>query len=495
MNAFEQNAAYIQAAGKKIKAAQKDLMASGIRNIEGYQNTALRILTSANNLNLTFSCGNGQYNDPVKAIYRGFSERPGLGNVQNVNAVDVIDINIEATNQSILGYLVAERGLDKPTDTLWMAGLAAIKEQYGYGENGWVNSQFRPMKNLIRDAVKGAVQEVEKADIPAEGLTLPKEALLDTIIVVKKDSEDKDVVFGRVVDGEIYFSDGSTGSLKNRVLKVTSSDNFTVKYSLDRSQERDGAHTLKLKPKTETIQVVAQPRRIHLEQSYEDNAYMNKSAFLLSQSGVVQDYGRLAVNKLLDTYVKFLDFDAAMTTAETVLSFDESKGFDMNDFVMTTSQAETKNNIMNQAIIGLGKDLQVKCGYSYTALLVDSEAAAILGNNGTNFVANASFNTALDSMIGTYNGIPVVRHHALNGALDKNGERYGIVIAVYKSADGNIAPAIYGEYLPPYSAVPALNFDNAAQYSQELLSMSQCKAVADDIEDIQLGTWLKIKLA
>ena len=103
----------------------------------------------------------------------------------------------------------------------------------------------------------------------------------------------------------------------------------------------------------------------------------------------------MAVNKLLDTYVKFLDFDSALTTVESLSKFPESKGFDMTDFVMTTSQAETKNNKMNEAIIGLSKDLMKACNYSYTALLVDSEAAAILGNNGTNFVANASFNTAL----------------------------------------------------------------------------------------------------
>ena len=39
-----------------------------------------------------------------------------------------------------------------------------------------------------------------------------------------------------------------------------------------------------------------------------------------------------------------------------------------------------------------------------------------------------------------------------------------------------------------------LNFDNAAQYSQELLSMSACKAISEDA-DVQLGAFFKIKLA
>ena len=71
-----------------------------------------------------------------------------------------------------------------------------------------------------------------------------------------------------------------------------------------------------------------------------------------------------------------------MTTAETLTTtFDESKMLDMSDYVMTTSEAATKNDIMNKHIINLNTDLQKACGFGYTALLVDSEAAAVLGIN------------------------------------------------------------------------------------------------------------------
>ena len=103
----------------------------------------------------------------------------------------------------------------------------------------------------------------------------------------------------------------------------------------------------------------------------------------------------MAINQLLDTYVKFLDFDSVMTTFETVTGFAESETMDMTDYILTTSDADTKNDILAQRIIGLNKDLQKACGFGYSALLVDTEAAAILGNS-PKFVANPAFNQTLN---------------------------------------------------------------------------------------------------
>jgi len=271
MNAMEARNAFLQAAGKKINAARKDLMATGVRNIDGFNVTAERILKSADNLYLTFSDGSGKFNDPVKAIYKGFSERPALGNVNNVAGIDVVDINIEATNQSILGYLSAERGLEQPSTKLWMGGLAAIRDATGgYKEGNWVNSQFRVMNKAIRNAVKGALQVATADEVGGKVFTLPAESLTDTITVTKK-VDGETVTVGRVVDGNIYFNDGTKATLEGKVLTFDAAPTgLTVNYSLDRSQERDGAHTIALKPKTETVDITAQPRRIHLEQSYED---------------------------------------------------------------------------------------------------------------------------------------------------------------------------------------------------------------------------------
>jgi hypothetical protein len=488
---------YMKSVGAKVSAAMKDITASGNRNVKGFQFSAQRIIQSSENLFHMFK-RNGQYNDPVKALYRGFSETPGLSNVGNVAGVDVVDINIAATQQSVLGYLSAERGLDKPIDTLWFEGLKALNTVGGYFKGQWVNRPYLPMSRKIRNAVRGAFAEVPVSeitgDVTVKSIIAAAESKAgqdgqvnrETIQIVAGDK-----VIGKYVDGDMFFTDGSTVDA-NGVITFATTDAKVI-AAIDKTTERDGKNTLKLKPATETLQISAKPRRIHLEQSYEDNAYMNKQAFKLSQTGVDLDYGKIAVNTLLDTYVKFLDFDSVITTAEAIEQFDEAPMLDMTDYIMTTSDPDAKNDIMNQYIIKLNMTLQQKCGKGFTALLVDSNAAAILGNNKEHFTSNPTFDQELDGLIGTYRGTPVIRHHALDGAYDDADNTYGVIYAIYKAPDGSLAPTVYAEYLPPYSAVPALNFDNAAQFSQELLSMSACKAISDDM-DVQLGAWMRIKV-
>lgn len=492
LNAYDK---YMKAVGAKVSAAMKDITSSGNRNLKGFQFSAQRIIKSSQNLFHMFR-KNGQYNDPVKALYRGFSETPGLSNVGNVAGVDVVDINIQATQQSVLGYISAERGLDKPIDTLWFEGLKAMNEVGGFFKGQWVNRPYLPMSRKIRNAVRGAFAEVNVADITdktVKGVIAAAEAQAgvdgqvnrETIQIVANDK-----VIGKYVDGDLFFTDGSTVADNGTITFATAG--AKVIAAIDKTTEKDGKNTLKVKPATETLQVAAKPRRIHLEQSYEDNAYMNKQAFELAQSGVALDYGKIAVNTLLDTYVKFLDFDSVITTAEAIEQFDEAPMLDMTDYIMTTSDPDAKNDIMNQYMIKLNQTLQQKCGKGYTALLVDSNAASILGNNKEYFVSNPTFDQELDGLVGTYRSIPVIRHHALDGAYDDAENTYGVVYAIYKAPNGSLAPTVYAEYLPPYSAVPALNFDNAAQFSQELMSMSACKAISEDM-DVQLGAWMRIK--
>jgi hypothetical protein len=49
-------------------------------------------------------------------------------------------------------------------------------------------------------------------------------------------------------------------------------------------------------------------------------------------------------------------------------------------------------------------------------------------------------------MIGTYRGLPVIRHNALNGWMDSeknDGHSYAFIGGVYKSPDGQIAPSMF----------------------------------------------------
>ena len=397
MSIKETHDKYMATVGAKINAAQNDIRKSGNRDMQGLQFSAERIRKGAENL--FFQQGSSVF-EPVDSMFEAFAERPGLSNVDNVAGVDVVDINIAATQQSILGYLAAERGMDKPIDTLWFQTLNA-KNAVSYNAGETVFSPFAPVNKKIQKALRN---DVEAAGTSNSDVKLGGALAKGTVEVTVLNGSSEVIATGTDNgNGQILISDPSVVTTATTVdyasgtvhMGTFASGTAKIKARLDKGAEADGANTLKVKPQPTTINITAEPRRIQLEQSYEDTAYMNKQAFNLSQSGVELDYSKQAVNQLLDTFVRFLDFDVATQTATVAFEAAAVDQLDMTDYILTTSQANTKNDIVNQYVLKLNKSLQQKSGKGMTALLVDSEGALILGNNPMYFVANPTFDSDL----------------------------------------------------------------------------------------------------
>ena len=451
--------------------------------------------------------------DPVHAAFTYFSNKPGLNDVTNVAAVDIIDIGIQATRQSVMGYLTVERAMDKPVDIAWYQTLIALNNAGGYNKDEQVFSPFSPISPKINlgptsqtmtfaatagDNVTAWTADSTTYTLTFSGATADKPLVARSIKLVVL-SGDTEVATASDLKG-VTDEDKHTGILywdvasicKSAVINyetgvitlVSNSDlsAYTVKVTanIERTAQKSGANTLKVKPKTTTIQLVAKPNRIILENSFEENAYMNKQAFNLAQKGIQLDFGKRAINQLLQTFVAYLDFtsvsatwDAAIKTANKTPVTE----LDLTDYLLSSSQAATKYDFINQAMLKLNDDLLVRTGKGATCWLVDSEAARVLGNCQAHFTANPTLTSNLDGVVGTYMNLPVIRHHVLNGVVDDalyagKNQVHGLVIAVFKSDDGQAGPTMYGEYLPPYSVLPALNYDNPSQFSQALLSMS-----------------------
>jgi len=492
--------AYMDKVGSKINDAKASLMANGQRTQEGFMYTAERLRQSASNFYFSAS---STVNDPVEAMFTAFSERPGMSDVDNVAGVDLVDINIMATQQSVMSYLSVERAMDKPIDIAWYQKLIAINDAGGFAKGEDVLNPYNPLPTKIN---LGAVVTSKDVAVDADGdveIVLDAKPLVKKqVTIVAKDGTGAVVATGSDLkgDGVIYWDNGTacdsatvnydtaTVNLTGVVSSVAAS--LTAAGNIDRTSQGDGANTLKVKPKTETVTLVSKPNRIILENSFEDNMFINKQAYNLSNVGVQLDFGKRAINQCLQSFVNYLDVTSVTKTAEVMLGQAPSDELDYTDYLISTSEASTKNDMVNQYVLKLEKTLQTRSGKGVTAFLVDSEAAIILGNNPMYFNGNPAFGQNLDGMIGTYRGIPVIRHHALNGILDTAEVKYGFLGALYKSPDGVTAPTCYGEFLPPYSVVPALNYDNPSQYSQGLFSQS----VTDKLVP-ELAAYMKIIVA
>jgi hypothetical protein len=477
------NYSFNETVGQRLSASKSRLMANGIRNARGFNETADRIKKGAENL--YFSLGSDHY-EPVDAIYESFSTRPGLGDTSNVKGVDIIDINILATQQSIMGYLSVERGMSKPVDTAYYQTLQAINNAGGFAEGDTVFTPWAPISSSLNLGANLQTGTIEAGKITYSRAPLAKKGI--TIVAanggIGTDDGKGNITWDVTPEG---LSAKATVNYETGVITLSgvAADAITSSTAiLDRTAEKEGEGTLKVKPRTSTVTLEAVPRRVIIENSFEDNAYINKQAYNLASIGVQMDFGKRAVSQLLQVYTYFLDLMSVKATWEAMQGQEVSGNFDYTPYNMGTSEASTKNDIVNSWILQLIKDIQKRTGRGPNCYLVDSEGAMLLGNNPLYFVANAQFDNNLNGMIGTYRGFPVIRHTALDGVLDaqkNDGHTYAFVGAIYKSPDGQIAPSMFGEYLPPYSVTPALNFDNPSQYSQALLSMNTTEVLVKEL--------------
>lgn len=478
---------YLDDVANKVSSYRDRFYIPGVRDDTfGFSYTADRLINGQKNL--LFNELEGKAYDPVDAIFRGFSEAPGMNDVDNVKSVDAVDISIMATMQSIIPYIAAERAMQRPVDIIYYQKLVTSNAQGGFASGEDVVNPFRPLPNKIRLNKSSSTFNfdgvVNEGVVEAQALNaIAKRSVIVTI--TKGEGAEKVEATGRDKDGDgiLYWTAGGlcTSGEVNYIdgeIKITGVvDDATVKVSgeYERTSEEKGEHTLKVKAVTERVTVEAETNRIILESSFEENAYMNKMTYDLQQVGISMDYGKRSLRQLLDGYVHFIDVLVVEQFAKTATSTESKRKayFDMTAYSIASSQASTKNDKLNEFMLELDTGLLRQCGKAPTCYVVDTDGARILANNPY-FTSNANFGNYLNGVVGTYKNVPVVRHNALDEVLNVGEAFIGVT---HKTADGQAASVVFSEYLPPYSIRPALNYNNPSQFSTGLFSQNTAKEI------------------
>jgi len=280
---------------------------------------------------------------------------------------------------------------------------------------------------------------------------------------------------------------------------VFSDVKVSVNVCIDRIAEENGAHTLKLKPYIESTELVSTENRVVLQSSIEVQAQMNKVLRKNAQYGVNVDFGKRAIDQIVALYTYFIDTLIVRKLWEGVQMLDsredpmildlsgfgDGAGVDNVNANPFANFVATKNDRLSLFTDRLCAKFLNRTGSPVTALIVDETAGLMYASDKENFVADPAITMRRDGLIGTYKSIPVVRNTYLNGKDSDTPKGYeavgtGTVIGVFKSVDGQAAPVAMGDYLPPYSTLPAVNCNNPGELSQALFSQTACKAVVPE---------------
>lgn len=495
---------YLDNVADKVSAYRDRFYIPGVRDDSiGFSYTADRLINGQKNL--LFSELEGKAYDPIDAIFKGFSDTPGMNDVDNVKSVDAIDISIMATMQSIIPYIAAERAMQRPADIIYYQKLVTTNANGGFKKGDDVVNPFRPLPTTMRLNKSSSTFTVTSED--AEGITVDKGTVKydgDTAIakrsviitITSGEGDEAKESIGRDKDGDgiIYWNKGGLAESATvnyadgdiTITGVVDGAKVTITGEYERTSEESGAHTLKVKAVTEKVTVEAETNRIILESSFEENSYMNKMTYDLQQVGISMDYGKRSLRQLLDGYVHFIDLLVVDQFQRTAMKSNSGVTFDLTQYSISTSQASTKNDKLNEFMLELDTALLRQCAKAPTCYVVDTDAARILANNPY-FTANANFGNYLNGVIGTYKNVPVVRHNALDEVLPVGSAFVGVT---HKTADGQAASIVFSEFLPPYSIRPALNYNNPSQFSTGLFSQNTAKEIVPE-----LSTYGVIKFA
>ena len=507
----------MRTAAKKINFAKKSLMAKG-RDEQGFSYTADRILTSIQNFMDSGSTTKFALSD---AIANGFAQTmKNFSNKKNFSAsdlasvqdVDVADIAIASTIASHgLTYIAMERAMDATGQNITFQGLKAVNSAAGYTAGAKVidpRTAIAPVVDFSRNGareeastdlttINASEMNIEAVMSPAGPVVLgeTKVYIIETaqvgtgtpVLVAYDTGKDNADANG---DVKLVLTKGgfidevkvnlNTGKLTAKSLANLSTYTLIVNRCHDRIAESDGANTLKLKPYMESAQLTATENRVILQSSVEVQAQMNKILRKNAQYGVNVDFGKRAIDQVVMLYTYFVDLNIVRALWNGVKGTPIEGTIDLSGFSTSAynSFASTKNDRLNKFTDMLCSKFLTRTGQPVTALVVDEQAALMYSSDKESFVPDAAFLQRRDGFIGTYRNLPIIRNTFLNGKGTTSTN--GTVIGVFKSQDGVAAPIAVGDYLPPYSTLPAINANNPGELSQALFSQTATQCVVPE---------------
>ena len=507
----------LETTAKKLERSKEKLLKHGnfsVRDANGFNYTANRILTGVKNMSYSGfdSLGNPTYaieNAIPKGINMNFSAVTGQENfsandVNNAGDMDVANIAIAGAISSwALTFIAAERSMDALTKNVTFQGLTVINTAGGFNAGDVAydpRKAISPFVNLGRSA---GIRTFSDVAASGDSITGNKPIKAGLTKIYKNFGTPAQVLVGFIqanpltdanVTGydeivftrDVGFTDGLKINLADGSLVFTAGtvdSTLTFEFCIDRGQERDGATTLKVKPRIVNTLLTAQRNGLILENNVIDMAQMNKVYQENSEAGLTMDFGSTAVNQILKLYTSYLNFAVINELWEMVKKFTPSAFVDLSSYSMQDfrSFAGTKNDLLNHFMRSLSTWFKKATNQPVTAWIVDNDAYLMLQCDSDNFRDSEMGRSIADGFVGTYGNVPVILARFLDGKAGTiQSGATGIVIGVFKSLSGEAAPVVFGDYLPPFSVQPTLNVNNPQLMASALYSMTATGKVAEE---------------
>jgi len=483
-----------------MKPLPSQLTNRKVRTEKGLISTFNLLVKSAENYYYNLPARGGV--DPVEAMTNVFSITPGMGNVRNVSTVNAMDITISSLIKSFIPYIAIERGMDAPQTTIYYRDLVALRTAGGVNEGDVVLGNFsapntnvqlgQELKTVVINATSSAQTNVNVSfnsplvagSVIVKSINkLTGDPNINKENYVAGDFKKDGIAYGTIGNGGLERTPRITINYDTGIVNISNiSANCEIQVSakLDHTSDETGGNTLEATTVWRNSLLVSENVRLVLKESIEELTFINKIQAQIRQAGAKIDYFTLGLRDLTTLYIQYID----RTLTKLIVN---SKGSQVNASLdissyTTSSFAPTKDDFFNKFIIDLNQQLLSTTGIGTTFYLVGSRVANIMMNIKDRFKPLPSANDSLNDVIGTYDGIPVLRHQYVDIYDQSNfGAGVGSIYAGFKDPNNEVGSIVFGEFLPMYVSGTALNYNNPAQFSRALFSQIGFKLIENSL--------------
>lgn len=417
--------------------------------------------------------------------YDGSGSNIGVSGAANVQTMDAMDISISAAAFSLIPYVAIERAMTSSSTNITYQDIVAEYANGDVKEGETVLGAFEVPNPYLNLALPSKSKQVvndtsDPKDMEVNfGIALMPETLGVSVIAASTP-----VAQGRDHSGKIWFA--GTVSLQASVdyksgvvtfKNVPAGYQLDISVNIDSTSDTTGQTIATVSADYKNVILTATPKQIVYKDNNLKNAYLNKLNIQVAGTGLTMDYGQMAVGKLITIYMEYINrlvIAEVMRAGNMTAANEEGKGgtvnVDISKYLGTGAQAgfaETKNDYLKGFVIALNQRSISVCGRGITALIVGDRGLTYLSN--TPYFTKSAQYDQLNAMVGTFDGIPVIRHQLVTIMEPAKGN-FAYVYGVYKDPSGNAAPVAFGEFLPVRLTDPVSNYNNPEQIARSLSS-------------------------